>query len=214
LDYQRLAMLVSAVRSTAGLPGDIIEFGTFRGGSAGVILQEMTREKTLHLCDSFEGMPEVAPQDNFHRKGDFAETSEDRVRSGLSELGSNFEMHVGFFSDTFAELQKRTSLQFSLAHIDVDLYESVRDCLKYCYPRMARGGIIILDDYGAPTCLGAKLAADEFFADKVEQIVPLSHPSFGCVVGGGDAFNVLVTRTGFIPSLPAIRRKIFPADVG
>src|SRR5688500_3777176 len=101
LDYQRLAMLVSAVRSTAGLPGDIIEFGTFRGGSAGVILQEMPREKTLHLCDSFEGMPEVAPQDNFHRKGDFAETSEERVRSGLSELGDNFEMHVGFFADTF-----------------------------------------------------------------------------------------------------------------
>jgi predicted O-methyltransferase YrrM len=210
LDYQRLAMLVSAVRYTSILDGDIIEFGTFRGGSAGIMLQEMSSEKTLHLCDSFEGMPEVVQEDNFHKKGDFSGTSESVVRNGLLHLGDNFEMHVGYFAKTISDLEKRVSLRFALAHIDVDLFESVRDCLAYCYPRMTTGGIIILDDYGAPTCLGAREATDKFFADKLEQVVPLSHPAWGCLVGGGDAFSKLVPLTGFLSSLPFTRKRIFP----
>lgn len=208
LDYQRLAMLVAAVRKTADLQGDVIEFGTFRGGSAGVLLQEMRPDKTLHVCDSFQGMPDVSVQDNFHKKGDFAETNDATVRAGLEDLGPNFEMHVGYFDRTIKELEKR-EMRFSFAHIDVDLYESVRDCLEFSYPRMVDGGIIILDDYDAPTCLGGRRAADEFFESKVETLVPLSYPSNAVVVGGGNAFEILTTCCGFPAGSFIFRTRVF-----
>jgi O-methyltransferase len=214
LDYQRLAMLSAAVRNTWKIPGDAIEFGTFQGGSAGVILQELDPSKKLHVCDSFEGMPDVSDNDNFHKKGDFRETGADRVRAGLSKLGNNFEMHVGFFSDTIPEMKSDDTLKFSFAHIDVDLYDSIHDCLEFCYPRMQPGGIIIFDDYGAPTCLGAKKAVDEFFASRVETVVPLSEPAYGCVIGGGDAFSELSSSCGIPTNISLVRNWVFPRKSG
>ena len=58
--------------------------------------------------------------------------------------------------------------------IDLDLYEGVRDSLGFFYPRMAPGGVIVLDDYGFASCPGARAAADEFFDDKPERLLALS----------------------------------------
>ena len=208
LDYQRLAMLAAALRATKDLSGDVIEFGTFQGGSSGVMLQQLDAAKILHVCDSFEGMPDVAPEDNFHQKGDFADTGADRVQNGLSRLGNNFEMHIGFFSKTIPEMAKNESLKFSFVHIDADLYESIVEALSFCYPRMLKGGIIIFDDYGAPTCLGAKRAIDEFFAGRVETIVQLSGDQHGCIVGGGDAFAKLISKFVVLKSIFGFRRNV------
>jgi O-methyltransferase len=209
LDYQRLAMLTAAIEVTEDLPGDIIEFGTFQGGSAGVMLQRIRAAKTLHLCDSFEGMPEVSSADNFHQKGDFADTCAERVRSGLAKLGDNFQMHAGFFNKTIPEMEANDSLRFSFAHIDVDLYESVKDTLEFCYPRMVTEGIIILDDYGASTCLGAKKAADEFFSSKGEVLETLSQPAHGCIVGGGRLLDRLIGAARYPNLTSRLKNQIF-----
>lgn len=52
----------------------------------------------------------------------------------------------------------------SFAHIDVDLYASVLDCCRFIYPRLVRGGFMVFDDYGFPTCPGARKAVDDYFA--------------------------------------------------
>jgi O-methyltransferase len=161
------------------------------------------------VCDSFEGMPETVAEDNFHAKGDFSDTGAEKVIKGLSRLNGNFQAHVGFFSDTIPKLAAEGPRKLSFAHIDADLYESVRDALEFCYPRMSPGGLIILDDYGAPTCAGAKHAADEFFSTRPETIVKLSHPAHGCVVGGGDAFDILIARSRFAPVMAAFSGSIF-----
>lgn len=196
LDYQRLAMVVAATRLTNDLEGDVIEFGTFRGGTAGLILQNLTEGKVMHVSDSFKGMPDVSSRDNFHNEGDFAETDEETVVQGLAQLGGNFMPHVGFFSHTIPAMEKFGPHRLAFAHIDADLYESVYEALEFCYPRMTNGGVMILDDYGAPSCLGAKQAADEFFAERPETLVALSQPSYGCLVGGGDLFEALTRETG------------------
>jgi O-methyltransferase len=212
LDYQRLAMLSAAVQITRDIPGDVIEFGSFRGGSAGVILQQLPTNKTLHVCDSFEGMPNVSVKDNFHQEGDFADTGLDRVRAGLSKLGQNFAIHAGFFSETIPEMEKDPSLKFSLVHVDADLYESIKECLEFSYPLMRKGAVMIFDDYAAPSCLGAKEAVDEFFDDKPEKVVPLSAPAWGCIIGGGDAFRELVSYCGVPAKLPWVRESVFAQD--
>ena len=66
-------------------------------------------------------------------------------------------------------------MKLSLLHIDVDLFEPTKACLECFYTHAVRGGIVILDDYGAFP--GANKAIDEFFHDKavVIQKRPYSH---------------------------------------
>jgi O-methyltransferase len=209
LDYQRLSLLRAAVRCCRNLEGEFIEFGTYRGGSAAVIGQELRRsDKVLHLCDSFKGLPPPSAPDNYHTEGDFDETSEARVVSGLRSLGVHAQTHVGFFHETLPHL---SNCRFALAHIDVDLYESVNQCLTFCYPRMTPGGIIILDDYGSPTCMGAKTAVDEFFADRLETVVLLSQPAHGVWIGTSrtDLLRVLCRRAGWISAMPVLGEALY-----
>jgi hypothetical protein len=204
-----MALLLAAAEYSRSLEGDVIECGSYRGGSAGVIGQAicLTR-KTLHVCDSFQGLPEHGPADNYHRQGDFADTDAEQVSAGLRRLSIPAALHVGFFEKTLPALRE---CRFALAHIDVDLYESVRECLEFCYPRLVAGGIIVLDDYGETMCLGAKKAADEFFADKLETPVPLSHPSCGILKGcaGDRVFHVLRKRVGWLSALPLLGPAIY-----
>ena len=73
--------------------------------------------------------------------------------------------------DTFAGL---SDARFCFAHIDLDLYQGVRDSLDFLYPRLSHGGVIVLDDYGFASCPGARKAVDEFFQDKPERPLALS----------------------------------------
>jgi len=50
----------------------------------------------------------------------------------------------------------------SLLRLDTDWYESTRHELVHLFPRLSRGGVIIIDDYGR--WAGQKKAVDEYFA--------------------------------------------------
>ncbi len=58
-------------------------------------------------------------------------------------------------------------------HLDADIYEATLDGLKFFYPRMPKGGIILIHDYNALHLVGIKKAIDEFFKDKPERIIDL-----------------------------------------
>jgi O-methyltransferase len=204
LDYQRLAILAAAVRTCLRLPGDMIELGSYRGGSAAVIGQVLEgTDKTLHILDTFEGLPAPSVHDNYHLQGDFADTCAEDVRRGVRLLSIPVEVHVGLFDETLPLLSNRL---FSFAHIDVDLYDSIKQCLEFCYPRMLHRGIIIIDDYGAPTCLGAKKAVDEFFLDRLEKPVLTSKPACAVCMGskGTGLADLLRRRAGWISAFPFI----------
>ncbi len=49
--------LMAAARSTAKLAGAAAEVGVFKGATAKLILEALPN-KTLHLCDTFEGLPD------------------------------------------------------------------------------------------------------------------------------------------------------------
>ena len=56
--------------------------------------------------------------------------------------------------------------------LDVDLYSSTLDSLKYFYSRLNTGGAIISHDY--ISAKGVRDAFDEFFSDKPEAIFEIS----------------------------------------
>ncbi|MFZ0215142.1 MAG: TylF/MycF/NovP-related O-methyltransferase, partial [Candidatus Dormiibacterota bacterium] len=85
--------------------------------------------------------------------------------------------HPGYIPDTFQGLDVQ---RIAWAHVDVDIYQSVLDCIDFIYPRLVPGGYMIFDDYGFPSCVSARRAVDEEFADKPE--VPLCLPTGQCMV--------------------------------
>ncbi len=158
VDYPRLKIIAESLDKTNHLHGEIAEIGVYKGGTAYLIASNT--HKQVHLFDTFEGMPEVNEHD-LHHKGDFADTSLEAV-AGLLKDFSNIRLYKGLFPDTVTLDVKYAS--YSFVHIDVDIYQSVKDCLEFFSYRMVPGGIIVLDDYNAPSCPGAKLATDEFCA--------------------------------------------------
>lgn len=158
--------LWTLAKQSCGIDGNFIETGVYKGGTAR-LLQQIIKDvpgRTLHLFDTFQGMPETDKNADFHKAGDFSDTSLEAVRAWVGMDSTIY--HPGFLPATFAGLEDE---RFAFAHIDVDIKSSVHDCCAFIYPRMSAGGIMIFDDYGYPTCPGARAAVDEFFAGKPER---------------------------------------------
>lgn len=159
--------LHTLLRQSLHVPGDVMEAGVYRGGTARLLRLGIDRHapgRSLHLFDSFAGMARTDARADRHRAGDFADTSADAVRRFVGESGHT-ALHAGWIPDTFVNLD---ALRLCFAHIDLDLKDSILDTLRFAYPRLARGGAIVFDDYGYASCPGAREAVDEFFADKPE----------------------------------------------
>jgi O-methyltransferase len=182
---ERLWTIKWAFLQTRSIPGEIWEAGVYRGGVArllrALIMQSGAMDQCkLRLFDTFSGLPEPKEGVDFHSRGEFNDTSLADVQAFVGE-DKFIEYRRGWIPDTFSDLDCSA---IRLAHVDVDLYESTLNCLAYIYPRLAVGGIIVLDDYGFISCPGVRKAVDEFFSDKPD--LPLTLPS-------GQAFLV---RTG------------------
>lgn len=182
-DYRRLSpynlysedrkfLLRELAKFTKNVSGVMAECGCYQGASA-YFLAKQRPQTVLHLFDSFEGLSAVSDRDmpasldHFEWRAGDLRAAEGAVRNTLREFG-NVVIHQGWIPEKFHEV---ASERFSLVHIDVDLYQPTLDSLKFFYPRVSHGGIIVCDDYGFTTCPGACKAVQEFMADKPEQIL-------------------------------------------
>jgi O-methyltransferase len=175
----RAYMLWRTLQQSLHLAGDVIECGVFRGGTALLEAQTIAAQggdRSLHLFDSFQGMPQTTAGVDRIQEGDFSTTSVEDV-ARLFEDYPFVKIHQGFIPQTFEGL---TIDSIAWAHIDVDIYQSVLDCINYTYPRLVPGGVMIFDDYGFPCCAGARRAVDEAFSGLPE--VPLCLPTGQCLV--------------------------------
>jgi O-methyltransferase len=171
----RCYMLHQFALRAAKLDGDMAECGVFRGGTAHLLsetLRGAAAKVTLHLFDSFQGMPPTAkPLRDYHMPGDFGNTSVARVQRRLS-VYDFVQFHVGFVPETFSDLDPAS--RFSFVHIDMDIYPSTHECCRWFWPRLSVGGVMVFDDYGFfPYRAAARAAVDEFFADEVEKPIVL-----------------------------------------
>jgi O-methyltransferase len=160
--------------------GAVAECGVYRGGTA-IILAELAAsfERETYLFDTFEGMPETDASKDLHVKGDFVDTSLASVSEYLSSC-RNVVFRPGYVPATFAGLEEQ---RFAFVHIDLDIFQSVKDAVSFFYPRLAPGGVIVFDDYGFPSCPGARAAVDEYFSAHAEE--PFVLRTGQCVVRKG-----------------------------
>ncbi len=169
LAQKRLWTLWQCVGNVVDLDGSVAEVGTYRGGSAHFIAAafrvRLGHEVPMEVIDTFEGHPEgkLSEHDSsIHMGGDkFLSTSHESVVEYLRPF-EQLTVRKGEFSAVAAQLPEGT---YRLVHVDVDLYVPALDCLRYFGPRLVRGGIVVLDDYGSASCPGIRRAAEEYLAD-------------------------------------------------
>jgi O-methyltransferase len=164
----RLRALYDAVAYVVArqVPGDIVECGTARGGSAalmGLALKRLQAQRTLWGFDTFAGIPpatEADPDFEIARlyTGDFRAEQAD-VEVLLRRLGvlAQTQLVKGLFQDT---VPLAAVGAIAVLHLDGDWYESVKVCLDHLYDRVSPGGVVQVDDYGH--WQGARKAVDEF----------------------------------------------------
>lgn len=167
LGLDRLWILWQAARNVAPLDLPAVEVGTFRGGSAYFLatafLNELGHEVPIDVVDTFEGHPGDRLSDAdapIHEPGHFGGTSYEDVRAYLSRF-ERVTVRKGEFSQVAPELPHA---QLGFVHLDMDLYRPTQDALAYFAPRLAGGGVIVVDDYEASKCKGIRRAAHEFLA--------------------------------------------------
>jgi Macrocin-O-methyltransferase (TylF). len=151
-----------------------VECGCWKGHSSYIIakiIKESNRNIKFHIFDSFEGLSTSTHNDSnfFSRKNKEKKnisrhfsSSENFVKDEVLKDFNFVETYKGWIPEKFNEVKDKS---FSLIHIDVDLYEPTMDSLKFFYPKIVKGGIIICDDYNITAYPGAKKAKDESFLD-------------------------------------------------
>lgn len=165
--------LKELLKLTLALPGDAAECGVFRGASAFIIAKSLIGAgtgKSLHLFDSFTGLSAPGAEDGNYWDAGVLACSRAEVEANLAPVAAAVRFHPGWIPQGFGAV---ADLRFAFVHLDVDLHQPTLDALRFFYPRLVPGGIIVCDDYGFDTCPGARLAMDDFFADKPEPVIHL-----------------------------------------
>jgi O-methyltransferase len=141
-----------------GVPGDLIECGVWRGGTCVFMRAYLAAcdipDRTVWVADSFAGLPPPthpvdAGLDLSQDKYPMLAIDDETVatifrRYGL--LDDRVRFLKGWFRDT---LPSAPIAQLALLRLDGDLYESTMDTLDALYDRVAPGGFVIVDDFGA-----------------------------------------------------------------
>lgn len=175
VDRARCYMLYQMARQVAQTTGEVAEVGVYKGGTARLLALSLPH-KTVHLFDTFAGMPATNVNLDRHLAGEFSDTSLPAVQQRLQDC-HNVRFYQGLFPATSSPVEP---VKFALVHVDADIYDSVRACCEFFYPRLEKDAIMLFDDYGFPTCPGARKAVDEFFVDKPE--IPFYLPTGQCWV--------------------------------
>lgn len=148
--------------------GDIVECGVLFGGASifsALLCDKLgVSDKNFYLYDSFEGFP-VGSSDAKVTTGPITGGQYKNFRSAVE---ANFQAEgismtsvkfiEGFVEDTL--VSHPLPEQISLLRLDTDFYDSTKVELEVLYPRLASGGVLIVDDYGLYK--GSRQATDEY----------------------------------------------------
>jgi hypothetical protein len=179
---ERVKVLLDALNYVVlnNIPGDYVECGVWKGGSSlavSLMLEKLSNYNiNLWLFDTFSGMskPTSIDVDNKGNKAAVRLENEDKITSSVwayseldevkSNMGiskfpkSNIKYIKGKVEDTL--LMDDIPEQISILRLDTDWFESTKIELEILYPKLVKGGIIIIDDYGH--WKGSKKAVDEY----------------------------------------------------
>lgn len=163
LSDDRICNLIKYSNACSRLGGYIFEAGIYKGGSL-EILAKYNPGIDIMAVDSFEGVPKETEGKDYHRFGDFNEGV------NFHSIGGYFKMVYppvrivkGFIPKAFEYFDEHTN--FCFCHLDLDMYQSIKDALDFCLPRLLKGGMILMDDWKQRSTPGCELAVNDFFSE-------------------------------------------------
>ena len=164
------------------IPGDVVECGTWKGGSAMIcaltLLHFNSKQRKIYLYDTYEGMSNPTEKDvsldemsafknwnkiNKKEEKIFCYSPLEEVKQNVFSTGypsENFIFVKGKVEDTIPETVPE---KIALLRLDTDWYESTYHEMKHLYHKLSKQGVLIVDDYGH--WKGAKDAVDQFFEE-------------------------------------------------
>jgi len=194
-------------KTILNVPGVIVDLGVYRGASAFTwaklceIFCPTDIWKLVYGFDTFEGFPRISTADgpasrkHGRLKGGYSGGRSVERDLALAQEAMNHDRHLrhidrirlikGDVARTIPRFirEKGHGLKIALMNLDVDLYAPTKVALERFVPRMARGGIIVLDEYGSTVFGGESKAVDEYFqkrfgrSPRIEKFTWHSNPS-------------------------------------
>jgi len=188
---ERIAAVCEATQyiTRSNIPGAIVECGVWRGGSmmaiARTLLELGDTTRHLYLYDTFAGMTAPGADDiTFWEEAASTLLQAAKKEDPSSiwcyatlEAVTNALFSVGYPRDKIHFVKGRVEetvpatapSRIALLRLDTDWYESTRHELVHLFPRLAKGGVLIIDDYGH--WKGARKAVDEYFANQATPLL-------------------------------------------
>ena len=183
-DQVRADMLTLLLReiTVQGVPGAIAELGVHRGASAR-ILHHYCPERRLYLFDTFSGfhdrdMARESMRVGYNQAQQFLDTDVAAVMRTIEPQSPNVVLVPGWFPASLTPQVQQES--FALVHLDADLEEPTRAGLDFFWPRMSRGGFLVVHDYNAWP--GARIAVDDFRQKHPVAAIPMPDKSGSIVL--------------------------------
>jgi O-methyltransferase len=140
-----------------------IEIGVWRGGTAAIAgykLKTLNAQVNFYIADTFTGVVKATKKDSYYKGGEHSDTSLEYVESVLKDKYDHYKILQGIFPEETSHLIL-PGKKFGYCHIDVDVYQSVKDIVEWIWDKMIDGGVIVFDDYGFYGCNGVTQYVNE-----------------------------------------------------
>jgi len=145
--------------------GDIIEFGVWKGNTSFLIkkiIDIYKIKKKLYLFDHFKGLLHFEKADKSKKRlyGKYKGN-----KKLIKDLINFFRFkNISIIDMNAMELSKKTfnKKKFSLAIVDVDLYQPTKKILEAINPYMQKNSLIVFDEGNDKSWPGEKKALNEF----------------------------------------------------
>ena len=177
---KKLGNILSLIRKTEEIEGDIIELGVAQGGTTVMMarfLKQINSKRKIYGYDTFEGYPY---EDRFSTESkifkgtaggggaDDLPLSLESVQTKIKKFNVDDKIILvkGLFEDTLNS--KSTPKEFSFIFFDCGLYDATKFSLEFVWEKLSKNGIILFDEYGGGTSnatkggIGETKAVDEF----------------------------------------------------
>jgi hypothetical protein len=149
------------------IEGDILEFGTFRGGTTVFLaktLEELGSSRTIYSFDTFTGFPKQRSSLDMFLDEKYSINDHETVKKYCSSY--NIKLIPGEIAETISIIQNN---KIALSFFDTDNYSATKRALEIVYPNTIKGGILAFDHYFSKDwigTLGERLAAIEELDNK------------------------------------------------
>lgn len=182
------------------IAGDIVECGVWKGGSSMCamlsLIQHNETNRFFYLYDTFEGMTEPSEKDKdssgneakiFYQNRE--KTTEDTMwcYAPIDDVKKNIqstnypEKLVNYIKGKVEDtIPAHMPNSIAVLRLDTDWYESTYHEMVHLFPKLVKGGVLIIDDYGHWS--GARTAVDQYFKEKNIQML-LNRVDYTCRIG-------------------------------